>query len=120
MKPSIVIVEDEVNIAIAEKLILENEYEVHLAHDGEEGLKKIKQVKPDLVVLDLMIPKMSGLEVCRMLRDDDNLKHTKVVMVTAKNTQEDEDKGMDLGADDYIMKPFEPIELMHVVKQVLK
>ena len=120
MKPSIVIVEDEVNIANAEKLILQAEYDVHLAHDGEEGLRLIKEVKPTLVVLDLMLPKMSGVEICKQIRADAALKGTKVVMVTAKNEDRDEQEGMDTGADDYIMKPFEPVELRHVVNQVLK
>jgi len=120
MKKSIVIVEDEVNIANAEKLILDDDFEVHLAHDGEEGLKKIKEVRPHLVVLDLMLPKMHGIDVCKSIRADSNLKSTKIVMVTAKNEDQDEVQGMDVGADDYIMKPFEPVELMHVVNQVLK
>lgn len=120
MKKSIVIIEDELNIANAEKLILDNDFNVHLAHDGEEGLKKVKEVRPDLVVLDLMLPKLHGLDVCKSIRGDNSLKSTKIVMVTAKNEERDEIEGMDIGADDYIMKPFEPIELMHVVNQVLK
>lgn len=120
MRKSIVIVEDEPNIAEAQRIILEEEYDVHHAADGEEGLRKIKEVKPDLVVLDLMLPKMSGHEVCSNIRADKDLNHTKVVMVTAKNQQKDEDLGMELGADDYIMKPFEADELVHVVGQVLK
>jgi len=120
MKKSIVIVEDEVNIAKAEKLILENDFEVHLAHDGEEGLKKIKELKPTLVILDIMLPRMNGFELCRKIRSDSRIKDTKVVMVTAKDQDKDEAEGMNLGANDYIMKPFEPAELMHVVNQVLK
>ncbi len=119
MKKSVVIIEDEVNIAKAEELILQEEYDVHLAHDGEEGLAKIREVKPDVVVLDWMLPKVSGVDVLKALREDPSTTKTKVVMVTAKNQQEDEDTGMDAGADDYIMKPFEPIELMHVINQML-
>jgi DNA-binding response OmpR family regulator len=115
-----VIVEDDANIALAQKLILEQEYDVHLAHDGEAGLEMIKILKPDLAVLDVMMPKMDGFEVCRAIRSDPDLKEIKVVMVTAKNQDVDEVKGMDLGADDYIMKPFEDIELLHVVRQVLR
>jgi DNA-binding response OmpR family regulator len=120
MKKSIVIIEDEVNIANAEKLILEGDFKVHLAHDGEDGLKKVKEVRPDLVVLDLMLPKMHGVDVCKNIRSDKALSSTKIVMVTAKNEERDEIEGMDIGADDYIMKPFEPVELLHVVNQVLK
>lgn len=118
MKKSIVIVEDEVNIANAEKLILQSDFNVHLAHDGEEGLRLIRKLKPDAVLLDLMLPKMSGVEVCKRIRKDKQLGSTKIVMVTAKNEERDEIKGMHVGADDYIMKPFEPIELRHVINQV--
>jgi two-component system, OmpR family, response regulator VicR len=118
-KKTVVIVEDEKPIAEAEKLILEAEYIVYLAHDGEQAITTINQTKPDLVILDLMLPKKNGLEVCREIRSNQELSHTKVVMVTAKNTTPDEIKGMDTGADDYIMKPFEPIELLHVSRQIL-
>ncbi len=119
MKRSIVIVEDEVNIANAEKLILQSDFDVHMAHDGEEGLRLIKKLRPDAVVLDLMLPKMSGIEICKRIRNDKQIGSTKIVMVTAKNEDRDEMKGMTFGADDYIMKPFEPMELRHVISQVL-
>ena len=119
-KKTVVIVEDEKPIAEAERLILEAEYTVHLVHDGEKAIDRISAVKPDLVILDLMLPKKSGIEVCKTIRSNKNLSHTKVVMVTAKNTNKDELKGLDTGADDYIMKPFEPIELLHISRQVLK
>jgi len=120
MKKTVVIVEDEIPIAEAERLILEDEFVVHLAHDGDQAIEKISEVRPDLVILDLMLPKKNGLEICREIRSNVDLNHTKIVMVTAKNTESDEIKGMDTGADDYIMKPFEPIELLHVSRQVLK
>jgi len=119
-KPRIVIVEDEKPIAKAEALILKEHYEVHIAHDGEEGWKTVQQVKPHAVVLDVMMPKINGFELCKMIREHDDLATTKIVMVTAKNQDKDENRGMDLGADDYIMKPFEPVELLHVLRQVLK
>ena len=119
MKKNVLIVEDEENIANAEKIILEDYYNVHIAKDGMEGLMKAKELRPDVVVLDLMLPRMDGLDVCRRIKSNPELSGTKVVMVTAKNQQEDENTGMDLGADDYIMKPFEPIEIVHVIQQVL-
>lgn len=118
-RPKLVIVEDEKPIAKAEELILGDHYDVHLAHDGEQGWSKIVEVRPDVVVLDVMMPKMNGFELCKRIREDDRLATTKIVMVTAKNQDKDEAKGMDFGADDYIMKPFEPVELLHVVRQVL-
>lgn len=119
LKQTVLIVEDEISIAKAQELILSERYNVHLAHDGEAGLEKAKDIKPDIVVLDIMMPKLSGYEVCRAIRNDARLAATKIVMVTAKNQDKDEALGMDLGADDYIMKPFEPEELLHVVSQVL-
>ncbi len=119
MKKTVLIVEDEHNIAKAEQMILEEHYTVHVAHDGELGLAKAKEVKPDVILLDVMMPKMSGFDVCKAVRCDKTLDATKIVMVTAKNQQKDEAEGMGLGANDYIMKPFEPDELIHVIKQVL-
>ena len=120
MKKSVLIIEDDENIAKAEEPILMSDFKVHIAKDGEEGLKKAKEVKPDLVVLDLMMPNIGGIEVCRQIRADEELASTKIVMVTAKDQQKDEVKGMGTGADDYIMKPFEADELLHVINQVLK
>ncbi len=120
MKPTIVIVEDDADIALAQKMVLEEEFEVHLAHDGEEGLALIRERRPVLAILDVMMPKMDGFELCQRIKGDKELASTKVVMVTAKNQERDEAEGMELGADDYIMKPFEDVELLHVVKQVLQ
>ncbi|MFH1173955.1 MAG: response regulator [archaeon] len=119
-KKSIVVIEDDKNIAQAEKIILEREFSVNVAHDGKEGLDLAQQLKPDVVILDIMMPKLSGYDVCKAIRASPDLNHTKIIMVTAKDRQIDELHGMDLGADDYIMKPFEPEELRHVVHQVLK
>src|SRR3989338_6492221 len=119
MKENVLIIGDDPNILKAEQLILQKNFTVHTAVDGDEGLKKAKLVKPRLVILDVMIPKIDGFTVCRNIRLDANLRNTKIIMVTAKNEDRDEAKGMELGADDYIMKPFEPEELLHVVNQVL-
>ena len=119
MKKNVLIIEDDENIAKAEELILMNDFNVHIAKDGEEGLKKAEELKPDLIVLDLMMPKIGGVEVCKKIREHDQLKAIKIVMVTAKDQRKDELKGMGVGADDYIMKPFEADELIHVVNQVL-
>ncbi len=118
MKKKVLIIEDDPNIAEAERLILEGEFEVFMASDGSSGLSLCKEIMPDLIVLDVMLPKLSGFEVCKMLRDGGYDK--KIVMVTAKTEPRNEIFGMDLGADDYIMKPFEPSELLHVIHQVLK
>ncbi len=120
LKKSVLIVEDEEHIAAAQSLILKVEYDVHHAKDGEEGWKKAQALKPDVVVLDIMLPKMNGLDVCKKIRSDTQLSSTKVVMVTAKDHTIDEMRGIGSGADDYIMKPFEAEELLHVVRQVLR
>jgi len=119
MKKKVLIIEDEPNIARAEAIILGTQYQIHQAYDGKEGLKKAKELKPDLIILDLMLPKRGGYDLCFNIRQDKELEKTKIVMVTAKNQVIDEDKGMLIGANDYIMKPFEPEELLHVVNQVL-
>ncbi len=118
-KRTVLIIEDQQAIAEAERIILKEQYHVHLASDGLEGLKKARAIKPDAVVLDIMMPHVDGFEVCKQIREDPSLNQVKIVMVTSKNRNHDEQKGMGLGADDYIMKPFEPAELLHVLKQVL-
>jgi two-component system, OmpR family, alkaline phosphatase synthesis response regulator PhoP len=119
-RKTILIVEDEKNIADAEGMILSDHYSVHVANDGDLGLKMAKKIKPDLILLDLMLPKRGGYDLCFNLRQDKSLKNTKIIMVTAKSQKPDEDKGMFIGADDYITKPFEPDELLHVVNQMLQ
>lgn len=116
----VLVIEDEAHIADAEKLILQDEHRVFIANTGSEGLAMATKLRPEVIVLDIMLPHISGYEILQKLREDKTLSNTKIVMVTAKNEQADEDIGMDLGADDYIMKPFEPEELTHVVNQVLK
>lgn len=118
-KKDVLIIEDEPNIAKAEALILEDDFNIHHAYDGEEGLKLAKKIKPALIILDLMLPKRGGYDICYNLRQSKELKNTKIIMVTAKNQDIDEDKGMLIGADDYLMKPFEPEELIHIVNQVM-
>jgi len=118
-KKKVLIIEDEKNIALAEGMILGKNFKIHYANDGEVGLKLAEKVKPHLIILDLMLPKRGGHDICFSIRQNKNLKDTKIVMVTAKTLSEDEEKGMFIGADDYIAKPFEPEELLHVVNQVL-
>lgn len=117
---NILIIEDEEHIANAEALILGQHYDVKVANDGEEGLRLAKELKPDLIVLDLMLPKRGGYDVCFSLRQDDELKDTRILMVTAKNQPIDKDKGVLVGTDDYLTKPFEPAELLQRVRSILE
>lgn len=110
----ILIVEDELLIAELERDYLEmNGYQVDIAFDGEAGLKQGLSGKYDLIILDLMLPKISGYEVCKQIREKHNIP---ILMVTAKKEDIDVVRGLGLGADDYITKPFKPAELVARVK----
>ena len=114
----ILVVDDDTNICELLRLYLTKEgYQVTVANDGEEGLEKFNQVKPDMVLLDVMMPKMDGLEVCRRIRKAGN---TPVMMLTAKGETFDKVLGLELGADDYMEKPFDSKELVARVKAVLR
>ena len=120
MVKKIVLAEDEPQIARLIEFKLKKEgYEVTWKENGEEALKAIKADKPDLILLDVMMPVMDGYEVLRRLKEDENLKSIPVVMLTARAQEKDVVKGIDLGAEDYITKPFHPAELLARVKRIL-
>ena len=116
----ILIIEDEPSIAEAERLILEDHFKVHVASDGEKGFVMAQKLRPDLIILDLMLPKRGGYDICFNLRQDDVLKAVKILMVTAKNLPLDKDKGMLVGTDDYLTKPFEAEELLNRVRNLMQ
>ena len=117
-KQRILVVDDDPTISEVVARYLEREgYEVDIASDGEEALAKGKSGSPDLVVLDLMLPKVDGLEVFRILRAEDSVP---IIMLTAKGEEMDKLVGLSLGADDYITKPFSPRELVARIKNVLR
>jgi len=121
VREKILVVEDEKNIAKLVAYNLEREgYQVTLAKDGEEALERIRKGPPDLVVLDLMLPKIDGLELCRLLRADRKTARLPIIMLTAKTQEADKIVGLEMGADDYIPKPFSPRELVARVKAVLR
>ncbi len=114
----ILVIEDEENIAQLIKLYLEqSQFQVLLAADGVEGLELHAREHPNLVILDLMLPTMDGMEVCRRIRAWAN---TPILMLTARQTEEDRIAGLELGADDYLVKPFSPRELVSRVKAILR
>ena len=118
MRRRILLVEDEPKTRAMVALYLEREgYEVSSAEDGMRALEIAKSWQPHLIVLDLMLPRLDGLAVCRALRASSD---TAIVMVTARTTEEDKLEGLDLGADDYVTKPFSPRELMARVRAVLR
>jgi len=117
----ILIVDDEEGIVKVVKMYLEHhDYEVITASDGQEGLDKAKTQKPDLIVLDLMLPKINGYKVCGLLKRDARYAKTPVIMFTAKAQEKDVKLGKKVGADAYITKPFEPEILLAKIKELLK
>jgi Response regulators consisting of a CheY-like receiver domain and a winged-helix DNA-binding domain len=116
--PRILIVEDEKKIARFLELELSHEgYEVKAAHDGRSGLEAAKEWQPDLMILDLMLPELSGIEVCRRIRQESDLP---IIMLTAKDDVSDKVMGLDMGADDYMTKPFAIEELLARIRVELK
>ncbi|MCA9053190.1 MAG: response regulator transcription factor [Planctomycetaceae bacterium] len=117
----ILIVDDELPIVEPLKYHLEREgYEVSVAHDGREGLLKCQTFSPDLVILDLMLPVIDGLSVCRQIRSSAALQNIRILMLTAKGDETDEVVGFSLGADDYVAKPFRTRPLLERVKALLR
>jgi DNA-binding response OmpR family regulator len=117
----ILLVEDEVNLTdtLAENLTEEG-HEVVKAHDGETGLALIRSQLPDLIVLDIMLPVLDGLSVCRIVRKDPTIAHIPIIMLTARGTEVDKIVGLESGADDYIVKPFGLGEFLARVRAVLR
>jgi len=116
----ILIADDEPNIVAAiEFLLQQSGYEVHVAQDGEEALKLVEACIPDLVLLDVMMPKKSGYEVCTRIRERADWRHIKIVMLSAKGREAEVNKGLSMGADLYVTKPFSTRELMATIKRLL-
>jgi DNA-binding response OmpR family regulator len=117
-KYKILVVDDDRNIVDLVRLYLERDgYQVLVAHDGLEALRLARQRRPDLIVLDLLLPEVDGLDVCRILQTESKVP---IIMLTAKTTEEDKLIGLELGADDYVTKPFSPRELVARVRAVLR
>ena len=117
----ILVVEDEPDTAELLELHLQNEgYRVTVAADGEQALSKLHKLMPDMVILDLMIPEIDGLEVCKFIRKDPATESLPVMMCTAKTSEIDKILGLEQGADDYLTKPFSPRELVLRVKNLLR
>ena len=118
---SILIIEDEIDIANLVGFNYErNGYSVDIAHDGREGLEKILKNQPDLVILDLMLPEIDGYKILKKMQRDTRSHSIPVIMLTAKSQIDDRLKGLELGADDYITKPFSPKELILRAQAILK
>ncbi|MBX3481137.1 MAG: phosphate regulon transcriptional regulator PhoB [Caulobacter sp.] len=119
--PTIIIAEDEDALATLLQYNLEKEgYRVLIAGDGEEALMVIDEQKPDILLLDWMLPKVSGIEVCRRLRQKTETRNLPILMLTARGEESDRIRGLDTGADDYVVKPFSMTELMARIRAVLR
>jgi DNA-binding response OmpR family regulator len=120
MRKRILIADDEPNIVVSLEFLMQREgYEVRAAADGEETLRQVQEFKPDLVLLDIMLPLRNGFEVCQRIRENPEWRHTRIVMLTAKGREMEVTKGLALGADVYITKPFATRELLASVQRLL-
>ena len=120
MGKRILIADDEPNIVISLEYLMKREgFEVYVANDGEATLAALASLRPDLVLLDIMLPKKSGFEVCQQIRANSKWKDIKVVMLTAKGRETEVSKGLALGADVYVTKPFSTKDLVAQVRALL-
>ena len=116
----ILLVDDEVDLVETLRFPLEMEgYHVLVSYNGEDALNQARKETPDLILLDLMLPKLDGYKVCRLLKFDERYKHIPILMLTAKTQEKDKVLGLETGADEYITKPFEMDYLMEKVKEYL-
>jgi two-component system, OmpR family, alkaline phosphatase synthesis response regulator PhoP len=116
MPQSVLVVDDEANILLSLEFLMKKAgYEVRLARDGEEALAEIGKARPDLVLLDVMMPKRNGFDVCETIRANPEWRAVRVILLTAKGRDIEREKGLALGADDYITKPFSTREVVERV-----
>jgi DNA-binding response OmpR family regulator len=120
MSKRILIVDDEPNIVISLEFLMKREgFETEIAADGEAALEALARNRPDLVVLDVMLPKMNGFEVCRQIRSSPDSRDLKILMLTAKGRETEVARGLGLGADAYVTKPFSTKDLVAQIKRLL-
>jgi DNA-binding response OmpR family regulator len=124
MEQKLLIVDDEAHIRMLIEQTLEDledeGVELLFAENGEQALELIKKEEPNLVFLDVMMPKMNGMEVCYKVKKELNLGHVYIILLTAKGQEVDRQKGLDMGADRYMTKPFDPDEMLSVAEEILK
>lgn len=119
--PTILVVEDEPDIRkLVQYNLVQERYKVIEAEDSEQALQLLQRAKPNLIILDLMLPGMSGMELCKLLRDRQDTAHLPILMLTAKAGEADKVIGLEMGADDYLAKPFSPREMVARVRAILR
>lgn len=120
MKKKIIIVDDEPNIVMTlEYTFKKQDFEVYIARDGSEALEILESVIPDVIMLDIMMPKVDGYQTLKLIKENDQLKDVKVVFLTAKNKASDIEEGLKLGADKYLTKPFSVKKIVSEIKELL-
>ena len=121
IKKKILIIDDsELMLKMISDILVSAGFDVVTANNGKTGIKKVREEKPDLVILDIIMPEMNGFEVCKILREDESNNLMPIIIVTAKENEEDKLVGLDIGADDYMIKPANPRELVSRVRNTLK
>ncbi len=121
MTQKILLIEDEPDLAAAVQVRLETRgYKVSIAYDGQEGLAKARTENPDLIILDIMLPKIDGYKVCRMLKFDEKYQKIPVIMFSARAQEKDRELAKECGADDYYLKPFEPEPFLARIQELLE
>jgi DNA-binding response OmpR family regulator len=116
----ILIADDNENIREALTYLLEDEgYSLLIAKDGAETLKKVKEFRPDVLLLDVMMPEVNGYDVCRSIKNDPDLKCIYVIMLTAKGQAAEQERGREAGADEYVVKPFSPMDIRSKIMNIL-
>lgn len=120
MPPCVLVVDDEPNIVLSFEFLLKQVgYDVRVARDGEQALASIAEFKPGLVLLDVMMPKRDGYDVCRTIRANPDWADVRIIMLTARGAEADRQKGLELGADEYITKPFSTRDVVEKVRHFL-
>lgn len=120
MPKKVLIVDDETNIVISLEFLIEQAgYDLRIAHNGQEALEQMAAFEPDLILLDVMMPRINGFDVCRRVRENPAWQKTKIIMLTAKGREVEVAKGLALGADAYITKPFSTKELLAQIRHIL-
>lgn len=118
-RPKVLLVDDDISFLELVKLYIGERYQVTTATDGHDIFDKLKSQVPDIVVLDVMMPRMDGYQVCKTIKSDERLRHIPVILLTAKSTQVDVEAGEKSGADSYIAKPFDFDELFEAIEKLL-
>lgn len=119
-RKTILIVDDELSILVPLQFLLEKEgYIAKLAQSGKDAINKIAEVQPDLILLDIMLPDLDGYEIYHMIRQREEWKSIRIIFITAKNREEDMAKGLAMGADAYVTKPFSNTELINAIRELI-